>query len=347
MINLLLTIALSLLSSFVITYVVTPFIIGKMAMRGIYGIDMNKLDKPRVAEMGGTAVWLGLAAGILTAIFSFSYLNGVELNLTLLLAGFSTIMLVGFLGVIDDLIGWKKGLKQWQHALIPIFAALPLMAVKVTNPPIALPLLGPMPAEYVLPIIGVVSFGIIYSLILVPIGVSGASNATNMLAGLNGLEAGLGAIISATLLAISFMEGRVESAIIAAGMLASLLAFLRYNWTPAKVFGGDSLTLIIGAGFATIAILGNMEKVAVLLMLLYFIELILKARHKFDVESFGIPTKGGFLRAPLKSGSLTHLIMRRGKFTEKQIVTIILGMQTITSILVFLIYYFKLFRFLV
>ena len=342
-----LTIMLCFLFSLLSTYIVLPKLIKKMNARGIVGTDMNKIKKPKIAEMGGIAIWIGFSAGVLTAIFSFSYLKGIELNLTFLLAGFSTIMLIGFLGVVDDLIGWKKGLKQWQHALIPAFAALPLMAIKVSNPPIFIPLIGTVPAEYLIPFFGVISFGVIYSLFLVPIGVTGASNAANMLAGLNGLEVGLASIITAVLLAISFMEGRVESAIIAAAMLGALLVFLKYNWFPAKIFGGDSFTLMIGASFATISILGNMERVGVFLMALYFVELVLKARHGFKVESFGIPSKQGFLKPLTKSGSLTHVIMKRGHFTEKQVVSIILGLQLVVSIAVFIIYYFKLFRFLI
>ena len=342
-----LSLALSFVCSFAIAYKVVPFIIERMKIRGICGRDMNKLQDLKVPELGGIGVLLGFSGGILAAIFMFSYLSGILLNLTLLLAGFSTVILVGFLGVIDDLIGWKDGIRQWQHALIPVFAALPLMVVKVSNPPIMIPLFGVAPAEYLLPVIGVVSFGIIYSLILVPIGVTGASNATNMLAGLNGLEAGLGAIIAATLLAVSILEGRIESAVIAAAMLGSLIAFLKFNWFPAKVFGGDSLTLMIGAGIATIVILGNMEKIGVMLMALYFVELVLKGRHKFQLEGFGVPTKEGLLQAPAKVSSLTHVVMRQGKFTEKQVVLTLLSMQAAISVLVFVVYYFKLFRFLV
>ena len=176
---------------------ILPFFIARMRKRRITGIDVNKLNKPHIPEMGGVTVWIGFSAGILFSIFCFSYLRLIKLNLTLILAGFATIAMIGFLGVIDDLIGWRNGIRQWQHALIPVFAALPLMAVKVSNPPIKLPFLGFVPAEYIIPLVGTVSFGVIYSLILVPIGVTGASNAANMLAGLNGLEAGLGAIIMA------------------------------------------------------------------------------------------------------------------------------------------------------
>jgi UDP-N-acetylglucosamine--dolichyl-phosphate N-acetylglucosaminephosphotransferase len=305
------------------------------------GSDMNKHGKPAVAELGGIPVWLGFSFGIMLAIFFATYSHWININLTYILAGLATIITIGFLGAIDDLIGWKDGIRQWQHALIPLFAALPLMAIKIGNPAIKIPFFGLVPSEYLLPF-GIVSFGVIYSLFLVPIGVTGASNATNMLAGLNGLEAGLGAIMALTLLIISLVYGQPEAAIIAAAMLGALLAFLRYNWYPAKIFGGDSLTLMIGASIATIVILGNMEKLGVILMALFFVELVLKLRYKMQVESFGIPQKDGTLKSPVKKiGSLTHWIMNMGNFTEKQVVIRILAMQAIVSIVVLLVFFLR------
>ena len=338
------TLLLCFAAAFLLTRRVMPFLIARMRLRGIVGIDMNKPGKKKVAEMGGVGVWIGFTTGILISIFVFTYLHLIELNLTFLLAGYATIAMVGFLGVIDDLVGWRDGIRQWQHALVPLFAALPLMAIKISNPPIKLPFFGFLPGEYLLPIAGTVSFGIIYSLFFVPVGVTGASNAANMLAGLNGLEAGLGIIINATLLAIALQLGLVEAAVIAAAMLGALAAFLIFNWHPAKIFGGDSLTLMIGAGIATVSIIGNIEKIGVLLMGLYFIELFLKARFRMQRQSFGVPRKDGTLAAPPgKAASITHLIMRRGKFTEKQVVCIILMMQALLSLAVFSVSSLKLF----
>ncbi len=337
------TLLLCFFVAFIVTNKFLPFLIARMKARHITGIDMNKFNKPKISEMGGICVWLGFSAGIIVSIFMFSYLEWIEINLTFLLAGFSTIVMVGFLGVIDDLIGWRKGIRQWQHALIPVFAALPLMAIEISNPPISIPFFGFAPAEIVIPFIGVVSFGLIYSLIFVPIGVTGASNATNMLAGLNGLEAGLGAIISTTMLAVALTQGQMEAAIVSIAMLGALIAFLRFNWFPAKVFGGDSLTLMIGASIATTAILGNMEKIGILLLGIYFIELVLKARYRMQRQSFGIPTKSGILKAPKYTASVTHIIMGIGRFTEKKVVEIILLAQAILSIIVFSISYFRLF----
>ncbi|MBS3057248.1 MAG: glycosyl transferase family 4 [Candidatus Diapherotrites archaeon] len=311
---------LAVIAAFFITNAVSPFFIRRMHFRRILGRDMNKLGNAKVAEMGGITVMLGFAFAIIVAIFSYTYLDLIELNLTAVLAAFSTVILIGLLGIIDDLIGWRHGIRQWQHALIPIFAALPLMALNIGT------------TEMRLPIIGVFSFGIFYSLVIVPIGITGASNAFNMLAGLNGLEAGMGAIISFTMLIIAMFYGSVESAII------PLLAFLRFNWYPARIFPGDSLTLMIGAGLASAVIIGNMEKLGMLIIVLYFAEFLFKARHRFQSQCFGIPQKDGTLKADPRGGSLTQWVMRRGNFTEKQVVLIILGMQALVSLFTFIIF---------
>lgn len=297
---------------------VLPFIIHRMKMQGLVGKDMNKAEKPKVAEMGGTGILFGFALGILLCVFLFSFAKRYipfSIDLAVLFAGFSTILLMGFLGVFDDLIGWKKGIRQYQHALVPLFAALPLMAIRAGVTTMALPIVGP------------IDFGIFYALILIPVGITCAANAMNMLAGLNGLEAGLGALITATLLVIAIAEGQWEAAFIAAAMLGALLAFLHFNWFPAKIFPGDATTLMVGAGIGTIAIIGNMERIGVLLLVLFFVEFLLKSRTRFQGESFGQIQKDGTLKAPEKTISLTHFVMKRGKFTEKQVVQIILAMQ--------------------
>lgn len=321
--------ALTAFLSFLVCTAVTPFMIRRMKERGLVGRDMNKITKPKIPEMGGIGVIFGFCFGVMAAIFAFTYLNLISFNMTVLLAGFSTIALVGFLGIVDDIVGWKRGIEQWQHALVPLFAALPIMALNVGFD------------TMLLPVVGVVSLGAWYSLIVVPIGVTGASNAFNMLAGLNGLETGLGILTSGTLLVIAFFYGSPEAAILLAAVLGALIAFLRFNWFPAKVFPGDSLTLMIGATLAAACIVGNMEKLGVIIMSLFFVELVLKARNRLKSECFGLPQKDGTLKAPARIGSLTHVVMRMGKFTEKQVVSIILGMQFLVCIFTFCLFRFE------
>lgn len=320
------------LAALISTHFVLPFFIQRMHARKIVGKDMNKPSHPEVAEMGGTIVLLGFVFAVMIALFGHTHLGffqGVEL--LPLLAAMLTIVLVGILGIIDDLIGWKKGLRQYQHALIPIFAALPLMVLPSTigNTGIAVPFFG------------FVNFGILYSLVLVPLAVTGASNASNMLAGLNGLEAGIGLINALALLAVAVVLGRTEVIILMACLSGALLAFLRFNWFPAKIFPGDSLTLMMGAGIAAGVIIGNMEKIGLMLFALYFIELILKASTRFQGESFGQVQPDGTLHAPSKLASLTHVMMLLGKnkWDEKKVVLSLLVLQLGVALFTLLIFW--------
>jgi UDP-N-acetylglucosamine--dolichyl-phosphate N-acetylglucosaminephosphotransferase len=299
-----------------------------MHLQGYLGKDMNKYNKPKVAELGGAVVFLGYSFGIFGAIFLATYMNAFKIDLSFLLAGFCTIAMICFVGLIDDIIGWKKGIRQWQHALFPIIAALPLMAIKAGE------------TTMNLPIIGGIDLGIFYALLIIPIGVTGASNAFNMLAGFNGLEAGQGIILTLTLTIIALLSGQITAALLGIAMIGALIAFLRFNWFPAKIFGGDSLTLMVGANLAVMSILGNMESVGVIIIGLFAIEFIIKAKHAFQSECFGTPNKNGQLRANPSGGSFTQIVMKwgKGKLTEPQVTLIILAIQAIICIAVLLIY---------
>src|SRR3989338_237632 len=303
--------------AFLATHFMLPKIIPRLLQLGLSGKDMNKASEPVVAEMGGIAVFFGFVSAIMLALAFHSYWGWFEgLNLTALLAASSTIVIIGFIGLVDDLLGWKSGIKQWQKTLLPLVAALPLMVL-----PESIGL-----TKIVVPFMGEVQLGILYSLAMVPIAVTGASNAVNMLAGFNGLEACIGSIIAATFIAIALFKEdpsrTLEVVLLMAALLGSLLAFLRFNWFPAKVFPGDSLTLMMGAALAAAAIVGNIEKIGLGLFALYFVELLFKAKHRFKSECFGLPQEDGTLQADPRGGSLTHFIMRLGRVTSCQVVCI-------------------------
>ena len=319
----------ALIISLAFVLLIMPPFIKRMHEQGFLGKDMNKYGKPLVAELGGVVVFLGFALGIFGAIFIATYMKLFTIDLSLLLAGFCTISMICFIGVIDDIIGWKKGIRQWQHALFPILAALPLMAIQAGQ------------TTMNLPIFGEVNFGIYYALIIIPIGITGASNAFNMLAGFNGLEAGQGIILTSTLTIIALLSGQTTAALLGLAMIGGLIAFLKFNWFPAKIFGGDSLTLMVGANLAVMSIIGNMETIGILIIGLFFIEFAIKAKNKFQSECFGIPNKNGTLNANPRGGSLTQFILKigKGKFTEKKTVLIILGIHLLACIFI-LTYFF-------
>jgi UDP-N-acetylglucosamine--dolichyl-phosphate N-acetylglucosaminephosphotransferase len=257
--------------SFAFTYIMTPWLIPRLVKAGIAGRDMNKPGRRKVPEMGGFAITGGFVVGVLLAIaLTTFHLINVEMNLSYVLACLSTILVMALIGVIDDLFIMDQKVK----ALLPVFAALPLVAVKAGVTSMELPLLG------------LVDFGVLYPLVLIPIAITGASNATNMLAGFNGLEAGLGVVMCSTVGLVALLLGRVEAVVVVFAMLGALLAFLRYNWYPARILIGDVGTLTVGAVVAAAVIVGNIEKVGVILIAPFFVELYLKARSRFQAESW-------------------------------------------------------------
>jgi UDP-N-acetylglucosamine--dolichyl-phosphate N-acetylglucosaminephosphotransferase len=136
----------------------------------------------------------------------------------------------------------------------------------------------------------------------------------------------MGAIILSTLGLVAYSNGALWLATIAFSAVFSLLGFLIFNRYPAKIFPGNSLTYAVGALIACVAILGNMERIAVFLFMPYFVELIIKAKNKFKTECFGIPQKNGSLKPPKRIGSLTHICLKFVK-TEKEVVYLLLVVE--------------------
>jgi UDP-N-acetylglucosamine--dolichyl-phosphate N-acetylglucosaminephosphotransferase len=120
---------------------------------------------------------------------------------------------------------------------------------------------------------------------------------------------------------------------------ASLLGFIKYNWYPARILPGDSLTYLLGSIVASGVIVGNMEKVGVIVLLPFIIEFFLKARARFKASCLGKLRKDGRLDPPYGKEiySLTHVIMNLGKFYEYQVTLILIFIVLIFSLIPFLI----------
>ncbi len=327
------SIMLAVMVSFAAALFITPKFIRFLEAAGISGKDIQKRKKPTIAEMGGPAVLTGFLAGIFFFIWAKVFLYGEVQNLVELFAGITTILIITIIGMFDDLSSLTRkgktdnfgnlkriGLKQWQKPLLTLPAAIPLMAIMAGDTSLTAPLLG------------TINIGNFYPLLIVPIAIVGASNAVNMLAGMNGLEAGLGAVLLGTLGLYGYLHGSTAAAMIAFTFAAALIGFFWFNKYPAKIMPGDSMTYAIGAAVAVVAIVGRMEKFALYVFALWFIELALKLRSKIETgktaESFGVLQPDGTLKAPYpKTYSLTHAVMKMGRFSERQVVAILVLLQ--------------------
>ncbi len=321
-----------LLVSFLTTLILTPIWIRSAKRAGLVGIDLNKPTKEKVAELGGIPVIFGFILGILTLIgIQTFYLNEPLKNFEIL-ALLSSLLIITGVGFIDDILGWKLGLKQWQKPLLTLFAALPVVVINVGQ------------SEMTLPLIGHIDVGILYPLLFVPLAIVFASNAFNLLAGYNGLEAGMGIIILSTLGFATLKTHNTFISIIAFTMVLSLIAFYFYNKYPSKIFPGDTMTYSIGALIAITAIMGDVERIALIIFIPYSLEFILKLRGKLKKESFAKVLEDNSLEQPYeKIYGLEHLTIKilkklKKKVYEKDVVYTILLTELVLCILVILFY---------
>lgn len=308
----LLLIAFGLVTAFVVTFVFTPLMIRASTRHGFLENDDNKRGRPRVPGMGGFAIMAGIVAAILVGVLVKAYVVQDAPSQIILLACLSTVTLVGIVGLLDDLFKIRLFFKT----MLPIVGSLPLVAIHAGQNALKLPWMG------------TVHFGPLYHFILVPLGVTGAANAANLTAGYNGLEAGFGAVAFSTLLIIAVHSESATAAFLLAAGLGACLAFLKYNWFPAKIFPGDAGTLSIGALLAAAVIVGNMEKYGIILLLPAFYELSatvyysIKGISRRKAVHSPIIAADGRLSPPPGSEwyNLPHLILSRKALREPHLV---------------------------
>jgi len=295
----------------------------RLKKAGIVGKNMNSSIQEEVAEMGGLVMVAGFGAGIFAVIAVKTFFNIFpSVDLTSILIALSTILIVVLIGIFDDLVSMPQQIK----AFMPLFAALPLIVIKEGSTFMRIPFWGN------------VNFGLLYTLVIIPLEVTIAANAVNMLAGFNGLEVGMGIIAVGSLVIIAYLLGKITMLVILLAALGALLATLYYNWYPAKVLVGDVGTLSIGAIIAAAVIMGNFEIAGVILLIPYIIDFLIKAKNHFPY-SFG-EYKDGKLYCP-EGGpvGLGQLIMKMcGGISERNLVLMLMGIETIFGVVAILLY---------
>ncbi len=356
--------ALSLALGFLTVFMGTPYTRRYLIHSGIIAVDQQKEGKPRLATSGGIPVLFGFLISVTSYLALSVFFDSSELNRLEALAALNSVFIIALIGLLDDIhidiksviedgldlepgeleidsypevdslphqelvekvsIGKKesddlirKGIGQVPKMLFVLPAALPLIAV------------GAGSWVMVLPVVGTVNWGVVYPLVLLPIGLLFVSNVANMLAGTNGLAASLSLVTSTSLGIVGILAGSMEAALIAFSLSTGLLAFLYYNFYPASVLPGDSLTYLAGAAMFSAMVIGDMEKFGLFVFTPWIIEFFLKARSGFQAHSWGVLQDDGTLKPQHKKNySLTHPLMRRG-FNEKQVTLVLTGIQTL------------------
>ena len=318
-----------ILLSFFVTLFTLPIWIKRAKRVGIVGENIHRLDRKEIAEAGGITILFSFVLGVLSYIAIKTFVLKTDVTTIEIFALISTILIAGIIGLIDDILGWKIGLNKKVRIVLLFFAAVPLMVINSGESTM----------------IGI-EFGLLYPLFFIPLGVIGASTTYNFLAGYNGLEASQGVLILSALAIATYFTGNSWLSLICLIMIVCLIAFYLFNLYPAKVLPGDVLTYSVGALIAVIAILGNIEKIAVFFFIPYIIETVLKLKGNLKKQSFAKVKEDGSLDVPYeKFYGLEHISIyllkefkKGGKIHERDVVYLINLFQILIIVFGFILF---------
>jgi UDP-GlcNAc:undecaprenyl-phosphate GlcNAc-1-phosphate transferase len=195
----------------------------------------RRIHETPTPRLGGLAI---LAGFLVPVLFFLPPDSGAHALVT-------GAVLIACLGAVDDAFGLSPALKlagQIACAAIPVAAG-------ITNDHITLPVFGAFdlgPGQYPITIIWFVAI----------------VNMINFIDGMDGLAAGVTGIGATTFAILAASLGRADPAIMAAALAGACLGFLVHNFHPARIFMGDSGSMLLGFIMAGVAVNGVMKSAA-------------------------------------------------------------------------------------
>jgi len=216
-------IILSFLTAFMLTYFAIPSIINIARKKNLCDEPGERRSHSEATpSLGGIAIFAGV-------IFSIILWTPFELfgDLQYILCSFIIIFLIGAKDDILPISPNKKLIGEVLAASILVFKS----NVKLTS------LYG---------ILGINELPEVVSIILSVFVIIVIINAFNLIDGINGLSGSIATLISVTLGVWFFLTDQIALALVAFSLAGAVVAFLKYNFTPAKIFMGDTGSLLIG-----------------------------------------------------------------------------------------------------
>ena len=219
MLNVILTGSLA----FVVTFLAIPAIMKIADEKKLFDVpDSRKLHTTPIASLGGVGIFLGFFLSCLLTIATY---QNTDIQFF-----FASAIVIFFLGLKDDILiisALKKFLGQLTAAAILIHLAG--IRIESMHGIFGLGVL-PEPLSYL------ISYATIIAIV----------NAYNLIDGVDGLAGSLGLLTTSIFGAYFFAANMPVYSLMAFGMAGSLLAFLVFNFNPAKIFMGDSGSLLLG-----------------------------------------------------------------------------------------------------
>jgi len=214
---------LSIAISFTVTFLAIPAVINVAEMKKLFDMpDARKVHHAPITPLGGLGIFAGFIFGCLLTIHFGQYAD-IQYFI-------ASSFVIFFLGLKDDILiisPVKKFIGQVLAAFIIIYY-------------------GNIQIRSMHGFLGVYQLPEMFSLLLTYFAVIVVINSFNLIDGVDGLAGSLG-LLSTTIFGIYFLYiGLSPYAVIAFALAGSLLAFLIFNFQPAKIFMGDTGSLLVG-----------------------------------------------------------------------------------------------------
>jgi UDP-GlcNAc:undecaprenyl-phosphate GlcNAc-1-phosphate transferase len=221
---------LAFVTAFVVAMIVMPPLIKVINRFKLFDVPDNRKEHiTPIPTMGGIASCAGMIAG---CVLWFKFTRDI-----FTISLFFSIAILFFIGVMDDL----KNLSARYKLAIQLAVALLIAfsGVRITS-------FNGLFGIYELPVSAQYSFTLL--------AIAGITNAFNLIDGIDGLAGGLGFMSLVMLGLFLTLSGDINNAIIAFALGGGLLGFLYYNFNPARIFMGDTGSLVLGFVISVLSI---------------------------------------------------------------------------------------------
>ena len=224
----------------ILSLIITPWVI--RFAHSIGALDTpggRKVHSKITPRIGGLAIFGSILLSVLAIYTLFPvFFAGIQENiLEVVIVG---ICLTGIfaLGFWDDLKPLSPGIKFGVQFIIATLVYFAGFKISVVTNPIGSGFINIELIEFPITLLWIV----------------GVTNAFNLIDGLDGLASGVASIACVSIFTVSAISGQIWMAVLALIFAGSLVGFLRYNFRPARIFLGDSGSLVIGFSLALLSI---------------------------------------------------------------------------------------------
>ena len=231
------------------------------------GIKLRKIGPTWHNQKAGTPVMGGLmfiAAALVCLLVNVGFLKDYTVLYVYVMA-----LAFGAIGMVDDFAKIRHdenlGLTALQKFLFQMAAAALFVYALYKN--------GSLSTSLFIPFVGcTIHVHPLLYVVLTMFIVVGCVNSVNLTDGIDGLSSSVTLPVMVFFAAAAIARGRMELALLPAALIGGLIAYLFYNWHPAKVFMGDTGSLFLGGVVCAMAIALDMPLILIFVGFVYICE---------------------------------------------------------------------------